>query len=226
MGTVGINFGAASSGQGFDVASTVTQILGAEQAIESPWKSQLTSLAAQDVALTTLGTNLSTLTTSLQALTDFSGILAQKQGSSSNTNVLQLTGATSSAIAGNHSVFIQNLAQTSSNYSSVVANAPDAISGSVTIQVGSGTAQTVTVNSSSNSLSSFDGDQRGCHRRERVGHHRRVGVAALTGQRHWRLRRTAHRQQLPERYDERKRHCLSGRSAWAKRNSAGGWNRG
>ena len=27
MGTVGINFGAASSGQGFDVASTVTAIL-------------------------------------------------------------------------------------------------------------------------------------------------------------------------------------------------------
>ena len=38
MGTVGINFGAATSGQGFDVASTVTAILAAQQAIETPWK--------------------------------------------------------------------------------------------------------------------------------------------------------------------------------------------
>ncbi len=48
MGTVGINFGSATSGQGFDVASTVTQIQASEQAIETPWKNQLTALQAQD----------------------------------------------------------------------------------------------------------------------------------------------------------------------------------
>ena len=100
MGTVGINFGAASSGQGFDVASTVTAILGSEQAIEAPWKTQLSALQAQDAVFSTLGSGLSTLTTALQSLSDFSGVLAQKQGASSDTNVLALSSATAAAVAG------------------------------------------------------------------------------------------------------------------------------
>src|SRR5580704_13603414 len=102
MGTVGINFGSASSGQGFDVASTVTSILNIQQGIETPWQNQLTALQAQDTALSTIGTDLSTLTTSIQSLTDFAGVMAQKQGSSSNTNVLSLTSASASATAGTH----------------------------------------------------------------------------------------------------------------------------
>jgi flagellar hook-associated protein 2 len=155
MGTVGINFGSATSGQGFDVASTVSQILATEQAIESPWKSQLSSLQAQDAVFTTLGSDLSTLTTSLQSITDFAGVMSQKQGSSSNTNELSLTGADSTAIAGSHTVVINSLASTSSEYSSAVANATDTLSGSLTIQVGSGTAQTITVDSSSDTLNSL-----------------------------------------------------------------------
>src|SRR5215470_11648274 len=80
MGTVGINFGSINSGQGFDVTSTVNQILAAEQAIETPWKNQLTSLQAQDTALSKFGTDLATMSTALQALTDFSGVFASKQG--------------------------------------------------------------------------------------------------------------------------------------------------
>ena len=77
-----------------------------EQAIETPWKSQLTALQAQDAVFTTLGTDLSTLTTSLQSLTDFNGVLAQKQGSSSDTNVLALTSATAAAVAGSHTIVV------------------------------------------------------------------------------------------------------------------------
>ena len=156
MGTVGISFGSATSGQGFDVTATVTQIQAAEQAIETPWKTQLTALKAQDTAFTSIGTDLSTLTTSLQALTDFTGALAQKQGASSDTNLVQLTGATSTASAGSHTMVVNSIAQTSSNYSGTVRNAADTLSGSITIQVGSsGTPQTVTVGSSSNTLSSL-----------------------------------------------------------------------
>ena len=155
MATVGINFGAANSGQGFDVATTVTAIQASEAAIEAPWKTQLAALQAQDAVLTSLGTDLSTLTTSLQALTDLSGVLSAKQGSSSDSSLLALTGATSAAIAGSHTVVITSLAQTSSNYSDVVANAADTLSGSITIQVGSGAAQTVTVGSGSNTLSTL-----------------------------------------------------------------------
>lgn len=134
MGTVGINFGAATSGQGFDVASTVTAILGAQQAIETPWKNQLSALQAQDAVFTTLGSQLSTLTTSLQSLTDFNGVMAQKQGSSSDTNVLELTSAQSTAVAGSHSIVVNTLAQTSSEYSDTLANGADTLSGSLTIQ--------------------------------------------------------------------------------------------
>ena len=72
---LGLSFGSATSGQGFDVASTVTQIQASEQAIETPWKNQLTALQAQDTVLLRWEAILSTLTTSLQALTDFHGCL-------------------------------------------------------------------------------------------------------------------------------------------------------
>jgi flagellar hook-associated protein 2 len=155
MGTVGINFGAASSGQGFDVASTVTAILASQQAIESPWQTQLTSLKAQDTVFTTLGSDLSTLTTAMQSLTDFSGVLSAKQGSSSDDNVLSLTSAATGSIAGSHTVVVSQLAQTSSDYSDTLTNAGDTLSGSLTIQLGSGTSQTITVDSNSNTLATL-----------------------------------------------------------------------
>jgi len=134
MGTVGLSFGSATSGQGFDVTSTVAQIQAADQAIETPWQNQLTALKAQDTALSSLGTDLSTLSTSLQKLTDFEGVFAEKQGSSSNTDVLSLTSASSSATAGSHTIEVSQLAQTSSEVSSAISSANDTLSGSVTIQ--------------------------------------------------------------------------------------------
>ena len=117
MATVGINFGTVAGGTGFDVTTTVTSILAIEQGIEAPWKSQLTALKGQDAAFSTFGTDLSTLTTALQSLTDFTGVMASKQGSSSNTSVLALSSASSAAVAGSHSIMVTSLAQTSSNYS-------------------------------------------------------------------------------------------------------------
>jgi flagellar hook-associated protein 2 len=134
MGTVGLNFGSATSGQGFDVASTVAQIQAAEQAIETPWKNQLTALKAQDTVLSSLGTDLSALSTSLQKLTDFEGVFAEKQGSSSNTDVLSLTSASSSATAGSHTIEVTQLAQTASEISSAISSANDTLTGSVTTQ--------------------------------------------------------------------------------------------
>ena len=155
MATVGLNFGSASSGAGFDVASTVTSILAIEQGVESPWKTRTTVLQAQDAALSTLGTGLSTLSTALDSLTSFDGIFAAKQGSSSNTNVLTLTGASASAVAGSHTVVVNSLAQTSSTYSDRVTNATDTLSGSLSLSIGSGAAQTITIDPSNNTLQSL-----------------------------------------------------------------------
>jgi flagellar hook-associated protein 2 len=148
MGTVGLNFGSATSGQGFDVASTVNQIVTNLQAVEQPWKTQLTSLQSRDTALSSLGTMISTLSIDLQNLTDFNGVLASKIGSSSDTNVLELSSATSSAVAGTHTIVVQNLAETSSAASDAVG-AADVLTGGVTFKVGDGSWQTVNIGDSS-----------------------------------------------------------------------------
>jgi flagellar hook-associated protein 2 len=146
MGTVGLSFGSPTSGTGFDVSSTVASIVSNLQNVEKPWKTQLTALESQDTAISSLGTLYSTLSNDMSLLTDFQGILAEKTGSSSNTSVLELTSATSSAVAGTHTVTVTNLAQTSSGYLTEISNASDTLSGSITLQVGtSGTAQTIDV---------------------------------------------------------------------------------
>jgi flagellar hook-associated protein 2 len=153
MGTVGISFGSPTAGTGFNVSNTVSQIVANLQNVEMPWQTQLTSLTAQDTVISSLGSLLSNLSTDVSQFTDFEGVLAQKEGSSSDPDVLALTSASSSAVAGTHSIVVNSLAATSSGYLDAIANASDTLSGSISIQVGSGAAQTVTLSSSDNSLS-------------------------------------------------------------------------
>lgn len=152
MGTVGISFGSPTGGTGFDVSATVATIVGNLRNVETPWKNQLSSLQSQDAVFSSLGSLFSNLSNDLSSLTDFQGALAQKTGSSSDTNVLALTSATASAVAGTHTVVVNSLAQTSSGYLDAIANSSDTLAGSISIQVGSGTAQTVQVNSSNPTL--------------------------------------------------------------------------
>ena len=152
MGTVGLSFGSPTAGTGINVSQTVSQIVSNLQAVETPWKNQLASLQSQDAAFSSLGTLLSNLSNDVSQLTNFQGVLANKAGSSSDTNILQLTSATSSAVAGTHTIVVNSLAQTSSGYIDSIANAADTLSGSITIQVGGGTAQTINVGSNSNTL--------------------------------------------------------------------------
>jgi flagellar hook-associated protein 2 len=154
MSTVGLNFGSPTSGQGFDVSSTVSAIMANLQGVETPWKTQLTTLQSQDTVISSLGTLLSNLSTDMSGLTDATGVLAQKTGSSSDTNVLELTAASNAAMAGTHTVTVTNLAQTSSGYLDKITNASDKLSGSISLQVGTGgTPQTITLTSSDNTLS-------------------------------------------------------------------------
>ena len=152
MGTVGLSFGSPTRGTGINVSSTVATIVSNLQKVETPWKDQLTSLTSQDTAISSLGTLLSTLSNDISQLTDVQGVLAQKSGSSSDSSVLQLTSASSSAQAGTHQVIVNSLAQTSSGYLTPITNVADKLSGSMTITVGSGTAHTITLNSSNNTL--------------------------------------------------------------------------
>jgi flagellar hook-associated protein 2 len=157
MGTVGLSFGSPTSGVGFNVSTTVAEIVGNLQNVETPWKTQLTSLESQDTAISSLGTLFSNLSNDLSSLTEFNGIIAQKTGSSSDTNVLTLTAANASAAAGTHTVTVTSLAQTSSGYLAPVTSATQKLSGSVTLQVGTGAAQTITLNSTDNTLAGLAG---------------------------------------------------------------------
>jgi len=152
MGTVGLNFGSPTSGAGFNVSSTVSSIVANLQNVETPWKTQLTSLQSQDTAISSLGTLFSNLSNDMSALTDFQGILSEKTGSSSDPNVLSLTAANASAVAGTYTVSVTNLASTSSGSLAQIANVNDALSGSITLQVGTGTPVTIALNSSDNTL--------------------------------------------------------------------------
>lgn len=155
MGTVGLNFGSPTSGNGFDVSAVVTEIVGNLRNVETPWKNQLTALQSQDSVISNLGSLFSKLSTDLGKLTDFNGVLAQKTGSSSDTNVLQLTAASSSAAAGTHTVVVHSLAQTSSGYLTEVADASDKLTGSIVLQVGSGAAKTVSLPSGGGTLAAL-----------------------------------------------------------------------
>jgi flagellar hook-associated protein 2 len=153
MGTVGLSFGSPTSGAGFNVSQTVSQIMSNLENVETPWKNQLSALQAQDTVLSNLGTLFSNLSNDMNSLTDFEGVLATKSGSSSDNNVLELTSASPSATAGTHTVVVNSLAQTSSGYLAPIANASDTLSGSITLQVGtSGTPQTITLDSSDDTL--------------------------------------------------------------------------
>jgi len=152
MGTVGLSFGSPTSGAGFDVSATVATIVGNLKNVETPWNTQLTSLKGQDTAISNLGTLLSSVSNDLSQLTDFTGIMAQKTGSSSDTNVLELTAASSSAVAGTHTVIVKNLATTSTGYLAPITSASDTLSGSISIQVGTGNALSISVPTSNSTL--------------------------------------------------------------------------
>ncbi|MBT9329960.1 flagellar filament capping protein FliD [Paracidobacterium acidisoli] len=144
MGIVGISFGSPTSGQGFDVSSTVSQMVTNLQSIETPWKNQLSLLESQDSAVSSIGSDISTLSNALQSLTDFEGVLSGKQGSSSDNSVLELSSASSNAVAGTHTVVVTSLAETSSFVSTTLptASAGDTLSGQLTVTV-NGNTQTI-----------------------------------------------------------------------------------
>jgi flagellar hook-associated protein 2 len=152
MGTVGLSFGSPTSGAGFDVSATVASIVSNLRNVETPWNTELTTLQSQDTVFSNMGTLFSNLSNDLGSLTDLAGIMAQKTGSSSDTNVLELTSASASAEAGTHTVIVNSLAESASGYLAPITNASDTLSGSLSIAVGSATPTTITINSSNNTL--------------------------------------------------------------------------
>jgi flagellar hook-associated protein 2 len=139
MGTVGLSFGSPTSGTGFNVSQTVSEIVANLQNVETPWKTQLTSLESQDAALSSLGTLFSNLSNDVTALTDFQGVLSLKTGSSSDSNTVDITSASPTAQTGTYAVTVTSLATTANGYLAPIASASDALTGSLAITTASGT---------------------------------------------------------------------------------------
>lgn len=152
MGVVGLSFGSPTSGDGFDVSTTVSEIVSNLEEVESPWKTKLSDLESEDTIISNFGSILSNISSDLSELTDYTGITSEKTGSSSDTSVLELTSATSSAQAGTHTVVVKNLAISSTGYLDKIADSADVLSGSIVIQIGTATAHTITLDSTNDTL--------------------------------------------------------------------------
>lgn len=151
MSTVGINFGSISSGAGFDVASTVSSIMAIERMPETAWSNQTSALQKQDAALSTLGTDMAALSAAVTNLTDVNGAFSQKEGAVTDNTVLALTSADNTAQAGTHTLTVQQIA-TACDQNSNAVGAADTLSGTFSITVGSGAAQTITLDTTNNTL--------------------------------------------------------------------------
>jgi flagellar hook-associated protein 2 len=151
--TVTLDTTSLYSGQGFNVQDIVNQILDSERGQETQWKTEQTTLQSQTTALDQLQSQISTLSTDANSLTDFSGVMGAVTASSSDPGVVIAT-ATSSAATANHILQVQNLATTGAAYSSDVASGATLDPGTLTITVGSNT-QTVDVGTTNTSLSAI-----------------------------------------------------------------------
>ena len=142
----------SSSGAGLDVGATVDQLLYTERAPERLLQAQQSNLSAQAKALRDMNAKLETLESSINSLKDLSGAFGSRVVQSSNSAVVTAA-ADSSAAIGNHSVKVTQLATVASQYSDPLTS-PNATftAGSLQFSLGGGPLQTITFDSSHNTL--------------------------------------------------------------------------
>jgi flagellar hook-associated protein 2 len=141
--------------QGLDVQSTVEALETAAEAPETPLKDEETTYENEVSAAQNINSLLGTLQTAVQALQDPEGALASTTAASSNDNVVTAS-ASSGAAAGTYTVTVTSLATTSAYDTDPLSTSDTAFgTGQFTLQVGSGTPVTVTVDSSNDTLSSL-----------------------------------------------------------------------
>jgi flagellar hook-associated protein 2 len=157
--SISINFNNATNtssgtglGAGIDVTSVVQQILDADRAPETQWKSEQSMLNVQTTSWNNLQTNINSLLDKVHALSDVIGVFTNRIATSSQPGVVSAT-ADSSAALGNHTISVGNLATTSSYYTGALASSSTTFSsGSFTLQVGSNSPVTVAVDGTNNTV--------------------------------------------------------------------------
>jgi len=139
-----LNSATNTSGSGIDVTSTVDAILQIDAQPEVNLQNQVTALGTQTSALQSIETDLASLQTAVQALSDPTGAFSAVSVNSSNNDVVSATAANGAA-AGSHTITVDSLA-TSAEYSAPQTSSTSALpTGTLNIQVGSNTAVPITV---------------------------------------------------------------------------------
>ena len=155
---MGISFNPSSllSGQGINVSNLVSQIINQSSGPLLEWQNEQSTLQGQASDLTAINTALTNLATAVTALSDPVGPLTAQSATSSNTGVLNATAQTS-AVAGNHTIVVTNLASVGTVYTDEFtggANASilrsGATSGEIDLQVGGGTPVPITITPGAN----------------------------------------------------------------------------
>jgi flagellar hook-associated protein 2 len=140
-----LNSATNTSGSGIDVTSTVDAILQIDAQPEVNLQNQVTALGTQTSALQSIETDLASLQTAVQALSDPTGAFSAVSVNSSNNDVVSATAANGAA-AGSHTITVDSLATTSAEYSAPQTSSTSALpTGTLNIQVGSNTAVPITV---------------------------------------------------------------------------------
>ncbi len=143
-----LNSATNTSGSGIDVTATVDAILEADAAPEETLDQDVTNLNSQNTALQTLQNDILDFQTTVDALTNYTGDFGSVTVSSTNNNVVSAT-ADNGTAQGTHTVTVNSLATTSTDYTAATFASSTAIlpTGSFQIQVGSGAAVTIPVDS-------------------------------------------------------------------------------
>lgn len=156
MGSMGFGLNLDTTGlglnQGLNVQQTVDTLVAAAKETEQPLLDEQNTYNSQQSAINNINNLLGSLETTVQALEDPLGGLAATTATSSNSNVLTAT-TTSGADTGSHTVLVNSLATTSSYDTAALASGSTAFAtGQFTLQVGSGTPVTITVDSTNDTL--------------------------------------------------------------------------
>lgn len=139
---ISLNPSTLLNGQGIDVASLVQQVLNESSGPLIEWQDEQSTLQTQASDLTSINSDLNSLATAVQALSDPLGVLASQGATSSNSNVLTAT-ATSTAASGTHQIVVTNLASPGLAYTNDFAAGAGASilptgasSGAIDLQIG------------------------------------------------------------------------------------------
>ena len=146
------------SGQGLDVTSLVNEILNEKSGQLSQWGSEQSLLRVQAGLLTTINSDLSSLSDAVASLSDPLGALTTQAASSSDAAILTAS-ADASSLGGTHSIVVNNLASAGVVYTEAVSGGADVsvlptgvTSGDLKLQIGglSGTAADIQITAGTN----------------------------------------------------------------------------